>query len=105
MKSVRLEVRCCCVPQNLLGWVDVPEARLRVGEFLPFVLRVPIPKNFGQHPELVESNAAAVRLEMAFYNVRDVDSDDFGTTSIALKSGELPIETLRRIPGFIENKA
>lgn len=105
MKTVRLEVRCCCVPQKLLGWVDVPEARLRAGQFLPFVLRVPIPTSFGKQPEREESNAACVRLEMAFYNVRDVDSDDFGATSIALKSGELPIETLRRIPGFIENKA
>ena len=34
------ELRCCCHPQNLLGWVPAP-AGLRQGERVRFILRAP----------------------------------------------------------------
>ena len=83
---MRLEVRCCCKPKKLLGWMEVSEDSVR-GRCLRFI--VP-PKWNG--PAIFE----AVDLEIADY----FDGEKHYT---ALKDNEVPLKTLRLIPSFTEN--
>lgn len=81
-----MEVRCCCVPKKLLGWVDIKHKGSNTIMWPPaFSI------DEAGEPRCIE-------LEVALFNPGD------GTEPYhALKSGELPIETLRLIPGFKEN--
>lgn len=88
------EIRCCCVPEKLLGWVPcVP----RDGHAIFTITK---PQTFdifnpSEYPPAITVERLA--LPMALY--RDGDRE-----WMAIKSQETPIEKLRRIPGFIENK-
>lgn len=86
---MKVEIRCCCRPEKLLGWVDVPdrlvirdgsvsfaltEFRARDGnDYVGDVLTLPFGR-YSPHP--------------------------LAETRLALKSEETPLETLKRIPGF-----
>lgn len=84
----RLEVRCCCQPQKLRGWLDVPEHAVKNGGVAVFPLRTPPNARW-------DAPFETVRLEVA----RMVK----GTKDwLAVKSEDLPLETLRRIHGFVE---
>lgn len=76
-----MEVRCCCKPQKLLGWLDVPdncERVVRLSLIGGAVLELPI-------------------APVTFYE-RDGHS-----TYAAIKSEETPLEMLRQVVGFREN--
>jgi len=89
-----IEVRCCCQPEKLLGWLPTPD-RLYCGGRVTYVIppRVdgPVLRGFTIQP------AAVVVFEVAM--VRAKDSSEW----LALKGDETPLELLRRIPGFQEN--
>lgn len=95
---MKVEVRCCCVPQKLLGWLDVEPERVVVGRVLSFV--APAQWNFTNQFDVMRApeciSARSVNLPVAAITVD-------GATWLALKSEETPLETLRRIRGFIEN--
>ncbi len=84
----RMEVRCCCVPQKLLGWLDVMEGARQ------YAFTVNEPVRVSSWPAI---KFRRIVLPVAKINVGS-------ETYLALKSEETPIEILRMIPGFVENK-
>ena len=78
---IRAEIRCCYNAGNLLGTVLVNEIG-RVGETQWF---------------RIGPTVEAVPLEWGEYS--EGPGCEYRT---ALKSGDLPLELIRRIPGFIE---
>lgn len=80
-----MEVRCCCVPQNLLGWLPAPTVK-----FSGRTMNFPLP------------DGEVLTLPMSRYIERV--HGEVVTDLIAYKSQETPIETLRLIPNFVENK-
>lgn len=86
----RVEVRCCCDPARLIGFIDVPDdVTLRDGTIVPFQL---------------EGVDAAITLQIATWSYPSTRyGDPWGyDDDLAFKSDDTPIETLRRIPGFVE---
>lgn len=93
-----MEVRCCCQPQKLLGWLPVPDGTRR-GSHVRFAVR--------QDLELVTApgHAAPVNtsVELPVETFGTYDASGERVKHIALKSEETPIDVLRRIRGFVEN--
>jgi len=95
---VRVEVRCCCNPAQLLGWVELPVTQIQEGDVHAFALfdRSAVPKH------------EILRLPVAYWwhHMRGFDGADEvkinRESGLALKSNDTPIEKLRRIPGFEE---
>lgn len=80
---MKYEVRCCCQPQKLLGWVELANFQSRS---YTFSLRVPGERSFDY-----------LSLQLCpFIN-------ENGRQYLAFKADGVPLETLRRIPSFIEN--
>jgi hypothetical protein len=75
-----IEVRCCCQPRKLLGYLDIPTPR--AGHIV-----FPLPG---------ERGFDSLSLPVATFQ------DENGNRYKAIKSEETPIETLRRLPCFIE---
>jgi hypothetical protein len=105
---MRIEVRCCCQPTKLLGWMDVSR-HVKEGDVLTFPLATraaAAASGLSQMPESV--TVEQLRLPVAVF--QDVvligrggdDVEEVRTMHLAIKSEETPIETLRRIPQFDE---
>lgn len=109
-----LEVRCCCQPRKLLGWLPVPRgARVEDCPDVQFVIqratieRARVPR--GRHGFPLESvdrlddytrvEARKIVLPIALW------SDGPERVRYAFKSEDTPIATLRQIEGFVENPA
>lgn len=73
-----LEVRCCCTPDKLLGWLPAPQ----YGRAQKFLLRGESPLGF-------------LRLEVCRFSY-------FGRIHNAFKAESVDISVLRQIPQFIE---
>lgn len=86
----RVEVRCCCVPSKLLGSLPVMDRDLVLGRRIEFVVL----QRFG------EPRLPRVSLEIATWESGVGRVELAG--GLAIKSNDVPIEVLRRIPGFIE---
>ena len=94
--SISMEVRCCCKPQRLLGWLKVPDTARR-GTIIHFTVWP----------------SARAEVNQASFEVKQislpVDTYAYAENSyherLALRSEDTPIETLRLIPGFKENVA
>lgn len=99
---MRLEVRCCCVPKKLLGWLEVADYRVREGNTIQFILP-PIYERIFIDGRRYETMTAAcyVRLPIARIGMTDLFTGE-PASHLALKSEETPLETLRQIPGFVE---
>lgn len=80
---MRVEVRCCCQPQKLRGHIDVPPGAAVPGR--PY--RWPL--------LFYDGHVAWVELTFAMFS-----PGPGSRPYIALKSEDVPIETLRRIKGF-----
>lgn len=100
-----LDVRCCCQPQKLLGWLPAPEG----GRSRRFVLRSPYPSgqrwtDGAEEPTAIPINE--VRLDVCeFFDAPkngDGSRPPWRDTQEAYKAEGVPLETLRLIPGFIE---
>lgn len=81
-----IEVRCCCTPQKLRGWLRVSDHMVQVGRRVFFPL-AEATRTF---------RVGSVDLEVAIFW-------DGHQHYPALKNEGMPMETLRRIPGFREN--
>jgi hypothetical protein len=92
----RIEVRCCCQPTKLLGWIDVDASKVIEGRTLVFTP----PRYALLHRENVEvlPTAADDRIALPIAMVQFPD----GRQYLALKSEETPIERLRTLKAFIE---
>ena len=106
----RMEVRCCCQPKKLPGWLDVPVGAQEYKFILVDVDRVAIrdqrprsPDPF-LHPPLCRQPEYFDRYFTHKTIVLPVAEISLypGVYHRALKSEETPIETLRMIPGFVE---
>lgn len=84
---MKYEVRCCCAPQKLLGWIEWPDS-MRIARF---ALVSPLGTTTWR------ASIESVELVLADY------AED-GRAYKAVKADGVPIEKLRRIPGFVENK-
>jgi hypothetical protein len=81
----RLEVRCCCNPKKLVGWITVPNALVEVG----------VPLSFPLFPETgSEFRTLCMRVETINHR---------GASYPAIKAEDVPLEILRRVPRFEEN--
>ena len=103
---MKYEVRCCCNPDKLIGWLETP------------------PRGEGKFNVYFEHNDEkhAVVLEVANFfpamlnRFTDADLNEAptkhslfqGTSCLssypAIKDNYVPLETLKSIPGFIANK-
>jgi hypothetical protein len=89
---VNLEVRCCCDPEWVFGYVEVPDDQAVPG----FKVRFPL----GRVIAGTEVSACEI-LELEVDTVTKY-RDDTRISWLALKSRDYPIEKLRRIRGFVE---
>ena len=88
---MKMEVRCCCTPRKLLGWLDVKEG-LRPGDVANFML---------MEKRLTLEGDTSGKFEVVQLPIQRIAE---GSKSwLALKSEETPIEKLRKIPGFKES--
>jgi len=94
----RVEVRCCCRPEKLLGWLPVDEARIFVGSRVKFLIAPA--RTF---KELGLEGVAGFEVEVLtlpiLWAIMPLEEN-----RLALKSEDTPVEVLRRISGFVENK-
>lgn len=96
---MKIEVRCCCQPKKLLGWIDVDPRAVRRGAVIHFAIP-PSAMLLSGKPEIVNTPPVDVTLPVEAIGEY---LDDQPVTHLALKSEETPIEVLRRIPGFVES--
>lgn len=98
MAGVRLEVRCCCQPQKLLGWLTVPDARRKS---VAFRLSQRVYRLVGHrlvgHAASIEPRTVVLPIEQINYEVAGVE-----VSYRAIKAEGAPLELLRRIPQFEE---
>lgn len=94
----RVEVRCCCSPLLLLGTLPFPDNARSWSYPVCKAPRV-------QRPEtLLKTMATGVKPELVTLHLTEFQTivDDRPVRGWALKADHLPLEKLRRIPGFIE---
>jgi hypothetical protein len=92
---MKVEIRCCCNPGMLLGTVEVPEAKRLEPEY---TFRLPDGKSVKMETGAICNKRLLVldgRMEALAVEVE---------LQQAIKSMDLPIETLRKIPTFEEAK-
>lgn len=88
---IRLEVRSCCQPQKLLGWLEAPDdAHVGMVRLFPVY---PLGRIVG--------NGESLYLDIVTLPIAAFYSPAEGER-LAYKSEETPLEQLRLIPGFIE---
>lgn len=93
-----MEVRCCCTPRKLLGYLLV-RGEVFAGERVKFVVAGPQVRVNGPgigsefEPEFVAEKSVILPVDRITVG-RD--------TYLALKSEETPIEVLRQLPEFVE---
>lgn len=88
MDLIKLEVRCCCVPDNLLGWYIVPRSLAKVGQ-----IRVPACASFE------DESFRSVRLFIEQIKLPG------GLAYLAINSNDNGIEWfINNLSGFIPNK-
>lgn len=94
---MRLEVRCCCQPTKLLGYLPLPPGvEPAAGKTVRFCWNV---RNAG------EWVAFGLVTPTVLHEIRlPIERIENGTgyAWLAFKSEETSIETLRQIPGFLE---
>lgn len=96
---MRLEVRCCCTPCKLLGWIEWPDdlrSHVRVSVIEKKTVQEGIDEISSKSPE-------AVPYESVVLTLCDFRKEAMHQPYKAVKSNDIPIETLRKILGFQEN--
>lgn len=95
-----MPVRCCCVPQKLLGWLPVPKNHY-VGD------RYTYPTGDGDESQprfygfdTPKYNPLSGTITISIEAWRDRKTGEGG---MAFKSEEIPLEDLIKIPSFIPN--
>ncbi len=92
-----LEVRCCCDPGKLLGYLQLPDDQCRPGKRLRYhVVELP-PPGLAWRLDAGELPATNVAREVVL-SVEHLAGA--GGWYLAVKSNDYPPETLQRVPGF-----
>jgi hypothetical protein len=86
----KLEVRCCCAPKQLLGWLPADSNR----EYVCFALSDPLDRSY---------KSVVKAPETVLLPIREIFVPEKGYY-YAISSDETPVEKLRRIPEFVENR-
>ena|SRR5438552_14954491 len=95
MKS--LEVRCCCVPQKLLGWIIVEDDYFKNNSRME--MRFPIQNiTYVNDPSFIIFKPEIIVLYPRIINFPDKQN------YLAINSNDIPIEKLRLIKNFVEFK-
>lgn len=98
---MRMEVRCCCQPKKLLGWLDVPKGarsfKVAIMELNQSALRAHFSDGCVNTDQFVDRYCTPRIVELPIATIVNE-----GRTYKAIKSEETPIETLRMISGFAE---
>jgi hypothetical protein len=96
----QLQVRCCCDPAKLLGWVTVDASQVYEGNRIQFLLRTEYTLVRLAGNDLYIRQPAVLELEVASWE----SGCEFGTFTggLALRSDDTPLELLRRIPSWVE---
>jgi len=90
--DMKLEVRCCCDPMKLMGWIPVPYE----GQNIPRSIRIPLLMERARPiAGLATQNSDIVMLVERF-------AYGEAARALAFKADGIPVETLRRIQGFVE---
>jgi len=107
MTKKELEVRCCCTPKKLLGHLAIDEELITLHNSFS----IPLPDKIleldaGDDPSDVTVETVQLSIDRFFpnvfgYNIGAPNSNPY----FAIKAEGTPIEKLRRIPGFKENKS
>lgn len=112
-ESNLLPVHCCCDPKVRLGWIPVPTRSQHVGERLHFIIRregaqltgfAPLRGDYGtvEHRPAEVIDTEVGELFTPPENVT-VDTPIYEwTRTLAVKSNHHPIETWRKVPGFVD---
>lgn len=105
---MRLEVRCCCQPQKLLGTVEVPDDTRR-GQNVTWVLAPSMLcaklDEWLSHPEFKVYRRPAETLTLPIQTfVIPPGLATRGESGLAVKAEGVGLETLRKISTFIEAK-
>lgn len=96
-----MEVRCCC-DSKLLGWVDVPDIN---ADGWVFHLAPEVRAWHNTPGSMVAVDAPTLRLPISEITVVDNSVEPaMWKQYMALKSNHVPMDVLRRIPGFVEAK-
>jgi len=91
----RMEVRCCCQPKKRLGWLDVFWSELEA-KMVRRIEHIPFPASLEDAPQPSET------IKEICLPIVDIHIPGVGKY-LAIKSEDTPIETLRKINGFIED--
>jgi len=95
-EMARYPVRCCCKPQKVLGYLEMPRSDYRNGETEVVSVRSLSVRSFfpaHEKPGMVRD----VRYPIKFYGFRDFER---GTFEIAVYSDDRPIEFWKTVSGF-----
>jgi hypothetical protein len=87
---MKYEVRCCCRPDKLLGWLGWPA----VATSIEFTLRGAVPCRFTPAGVVTAKD----RIRLALKTVTHPD----GRKYAVVNADGLPVETLRRVSGFVD---
>jgi hypothetical protein len=96
---VKIEVRCCCDPEKILGWVPAPDD-VRRGDIIQFVVS---PRRWRQ--AWIGATPSFEPLDTISLPAEEIRTYVNGepVVSIALKSEETSLERLRLIRGFVDH--
>lgn len=103
----RMEVRCCCQATKVLGTVPVPEALLKQRLVVLPLMGVPGQGLPYSKLEFEVATWMEIRVDLDVApHLRDLETGVgyIRESGLALKHEGVTVETLRRIPGFIEAK-
>ena len=101
---MKYEVRCCCNPDKLVGWLEMPERDKGA-----FVVQLDATDYWDPNGQVDVLRLEVDILSTAVINIADLlhDNDEFLpkiTGYKAVKAEDVPLETLKRIPGFTPNE-
>jgi len=107
---VPVEVRCCCEPGKLLGWLQLPQELVVEGRVLHFAFYKAPTLDPGEllpsTTSRVEVRATVRRFERT-YQLQIPDSWTYEPTQrvcyLALDSGHQPLDVWRNVRGFRAN--
>lgn len=97
----RLDIRCCCEPAKLLGSVPVPDSA-SAGQAVKFVVMRPRVRTADASSLRFTAAPREIVLKVEAFTAFGDAHPKFG---VAVMADGVDVETLRRIPGFIEEKA
>lgn len=99
----RIEVRCCCQPQKLLGTLPVPDMT-KPGTSVSFVMMKPPSRSIASVKSSASGMQAPRKVELPIESFTDM-TGAHPKYGIAVKADGMTVAQLRLIPGFIEEKS